>query len=237
MRNTLAILLLCVIASFFGLGVHGILTYQAPSHLREEMVATVLIVTDRDSIGSGVVVSSQGYILTCYHVVEDTSQLTIHFLNSDTAFEAQVIDVEPNYDLALIRVDHMPQGTPVASFWDGGTEVDYENLIGEPVWAVGHPEGLYWTMTEGIVSQVRKLGSNPFLFFIQTSAAINPGNSGGGLFNNKGEVIGIVSRMLSATEQNAGLNFAIPSKYCLWFISRLNRKSLPPVEHQSALPH
>ncbi len=155
--------------------------------------------------GSGVIVSSDGYIMTNNHVVEGAEELTV-ILPDKRRFKAKIIGTDPRTDLALIKIDAM--GLPPLPWGDSG-----KLRVGELVLAVGSPFGLTQTVTMGIVSAVGRanMGIVDYEDFIQTDAAINPGNSGGALVNLKGELIGIPSAIFSQTGGYMGIGFAIPS--------------------------
>lgn len=155
--------------------------------------------------GSGVIISSDGYILTNNHVAGSADQIKVK-LADGREFKARVIGKDAETDLAVIKIDE--QNLPFARLGDSD-KVEQ----GEWVIALGSPFGLQQTMTAGIVSAVgRDLGaSSQFTNFIQTDASINPGNSGGPLINMEGEVIGINSMIFSQTGTSEGIGFAIPS--------------------------
>jgi Do/DeqQ family serine protease len=157
-------------------------------------------------LGSGVVVSSDGYILTNNHVVEGSDKIHIDLTDGRT-LEAKVIGTDKASDLALVKVN--ATGLPVASLGNSdGAQ------IGDVVLAIGNPLGVGQTVTMGIVSaKGRSTGSGDggYQDFLQTDAPINHGNSGGALVNTKGEVIGINAEMLSPVDANIGIGFAIPS--------------------------
>ncbi|SFE65653.1 DegQ family serine endoprotease [Nitrosomonas sp. Nm166] len=155
------------------------------------------------SLGSGFVISSDGYILTNAHVVEAADEITVR-LNDKREFVAEVIGTDRKTDIALIKINaaelpRVTQGNP-------------DNLrVGEWVVAIGSPFGFEHSVTAGIVSaKGRSLAQENYVPFIQTDVAINPGNSGGPLFNMKGEVVGINSQIYSRTGGFMGLSFAIP---------------------------
>lgn len=155
------------------------------------------------SLGSGFIISSDGYILTNAHVVETADEITVK-LNDKREFVAEVIGTDQKTDIALIKINatelpKVTQGNP-------------ENLrVGEWVIAIGSPFGFEHSVTAGIVSaKGRSLAQENYVPFIQTDVAINPGNSGGPLFNMKGEVVGINSQIYSQTGGFMGLSFAIP---------------------------
>jgi len=155
------------------------------------------------SLGSGFIISKDGYILTNAHVVESANEITVK-LTDKREFSAEVIGTDRKTDVALIKIeaDDLPmvtQGNP-------------DRLkVGEWVIAIGSPFGFESTVTAGIVSaKGRSLAQESFVPFIQTDVAINPGNSGGPLFNMQGEVVGINSQIYSRTGGFMGLSFAIP---------------------------
>ncbi len=155
------------------------------------------------SLGSGFIISSDGYILTNAHVVETADEITVK-LNDKREFVAEIIGTDRKTDIALIKISAsdlpvVAQGNP-------------ENLkVGEWVIAIGSPFGFEHSVTAGIVSaKGRSLAQENYVPFIQTDVAINPGNSGGPLFNMKGEVVGINSQIYSRTGGFMGLSFAIP---------------------------
>ncbi len=154
-------------------------------------------------LGSGVIVSSDGYILTNNHVVGHADEIHVTLLDK-REFTAKVIGKDPKTDLALIKID-TNQPLPAASLGDSNV-----TEVGDWVMAIGSPFGFNLTVTSGIVSaKGRALGGN-YDNFIQTDASINPGNSGGPLFNTDGQVIGINTAIYSSTGSNAGIGFAIP---------------------------
>ncbi len=159
--------------------------------------------SDPKSMGSGFIISSDGYILTNAHVVETADEITVK-LNDKREFVAEIIGTDRKTDIALIKINatdlpKVTQGNP-------------ENLkVGEWVIAIGSPFGFEHSVTAGIVSaKGRSLAQENYVPFIQTDVAINPGNSGGPLFNMKGEVVGINSQIYSRTGGFMGLSFAIP---------------------------
>ncbi len=156
------------------------------------------------SLGSGFIISKDGYILTNNHVVSNVDKVTVK-LNDGTEFEAEIVGTDPQTDIALLKIET-----------DGNLQTikigDSNNLsVGEWVIAIGSPFGFEQTVTAGIISALnRRLPRENYVPFIQTDAAVNPGNSGGPLMNLKGEVIGINSQIFSRTGNFAGLSFAIP---------------------------
>ncbi len=156
-------------------------------------------------LGSGVIVSPDGYILTNYHVVGHADEIHVRLLDK-REFTAKVVGKDAKTDLALIKIKiDTKQPLPVATLGDSNAAE-----VGDWVVAIGSPFGFNSTVTAGIISaKGRALGGN-YDDFIQTDASINPGNSGGPLFNTKGQVIGINTAIYSSTGSNAGIGFAIP---------------------------
>jgi len=155
------------------------------------------------SLGSGFIVSSDGYILTNAHVVNDADEIIVK-LTDKRELKAKLIGIDRRSDVAVVKIDatNLPKVTV--------GDPDALN-VGEWVVAIGSPFGLENTVTAGIVSaKGRSLPQENYVPFIQTDAAINPGNSGGPLFNMKGEVVGINSQIFSRSGGYMGLSFAIP---------------------------
>ena len=156
------------------------------------------------SLGSGVIVSPDGYILTNHHVVEAADQIEIALSDGRKA-KAHLIGSDPETDLAVIKID-LPGNLPAITF--GHPEQAH---VGDLVLAIGNPFGVGETVTMGIVSALKRnhLGINTFENFIQTDAAINPGNSGGALVDVNGNLIGINSAIYSPNGGSLGIGFAI----------------------------
>jgi serine protease Do len=153
------------------------------------------------SLGSGFVISADGFILTNAHVVDGADEIKVR-LSDGRTFTATVKGVDAKLDLALLKIESGDQ-LPVARLGDSGTL-----KVGEWVMAIGNPFGLEQTVTVGIVSaKGRVIGAGPYDDFIQTDASINPGNSGGPLFNTAGEVVGINTAIVASGQ---GIGFAIP---------------------------
>ena len=156
------------------------------------------------SLGSGVIVSSDGYILTNNHVIRNADKIKV-LLSDKREFIGKVIGNDPKTDLSVIKID----ADNLSSLTLGNSD---ELKVGELVLAVGNPFGLNQTITMGIVSAVGRanVGIADYEDFIQTDAAINPGNSGGALVNVKGELVGINTAIFSTTGGYQGIGFAIP---------------------------
>lgn len=155
------------------------------------------------SLGSGFIISADGYILTNAHVIEGAEEVTVR-LTDKREYKAKVIGADRRTDVALIKID--ASGLPMVRVGDPN-----KLKVGEWVVAIGSPFGFENTVTKGIVSaKGRSLPQENFVPFIQTDVAVNPGNSGGPLFNMRGEVVGINSQIYSRTGGFMGLSFAIP---------------------------
>lgn len=178
---------------FFGFGNPG-------GGTRQQQIQT----PKRQATGSGVIISSDGYIVTNNHVVEGADELTVT-LNDNREFSARIVGTDKNTDLALIKVN--AKDLPYLAVGSS------DNLkVGEWVIAVGNPYNLTNTVTAGIVSaKSRGLTGNGIESFIQTDAAINQGNSGGALVNTRGELVGINAMLYSQTGAYSGYGFAIPT--------------------------
>jgi serine protease Do len=158
---------------------------------------------ESQSLGSGFIISTDGYVLTNAHVVESADEITVK-LNDKREFKAKVIGSDRKTDIALLKID--ATGLPAVRVGDPD-----KLKVGEWVIAIGSPFGFESTVTAGIVSaKGRSLPQENFVPFIQTDVAVNPGNSGGPLFNLRGEVVGVNSQIYSRTGGFMGLSFAIP---------------------------
>ena len=156
-----------------------------------------------NSLGSGFIISADGYVMTNAHVVEAADEITVK-LSDKREYKAKVIGADRRTDIALLKIE--ASGLPAVKFGDPN-----KLKVGEWVVAIGSPFGFENTVTAGIVSaKGRSLPQENFVPFIQTDAAVNPGNSGGPLFNLRGEVVGINSQIYSRTGGFMGLSFAIP---------------------------
>lgn len=157
------------------------------------------------SLGSGILISKDGEILTNYHVVRYADTIKVKMADQ-TEHEARLIGKDERTDLALIKIRRSGGNLPFAKLGVSG-QLD----VGDWVMAIGNPFGLEHTVTAGIVSaKGRVIGAGPYDNFIQTDASINPGNSGGPLINSAGEVVGVNSAIFSQSGGNVGIGFAIP---------------------------
>ena len=157
------------------------------------------------SLGSGVIVSDDGYIVTNNHVIEKAQEIKV-LLSNKKDYTAKLIGADPKTDIAVIKID--AKGLPALPWGDSN-----KLKVGEIVFAIGNPFGLNQTVTMGMISAVGRanVGIADYEDFIQTDAAINPGNSGGALINARGELIGINTAILSRTGGYQGIGFAVPS--------------------------
>jgi S1-C subfamily serine protease len=177
-----------------------------------------VLVREEDSLvllgaGSGFVIDAEGHIVTNNHVVEQADAVKVTFSGGSVA-DAQILGRDPYSDLAVIKVDTLPEGLTPLELGDSS-----KLQVGQRVIAIGNPFGLEGTMTTGVVSAVGRtlatqqsgMGSFSIPEVIQTDAAINPGNSGGPLLDSEGKVVGVNTAIRSLTGTNSGVGFAIPA--------------------------
>ena len=162
---------------------------------------------NENSLGSGVIVRADGYILTNNHVIAQAEHIVVA-LHDGRRAEAKVIGTDPDTDLAVIKIEL--DKLPVLPFKLSGNEV------GDVVLAIGNPFGVGQTVTQGIISATGRsdLGINTYEDFVQTDAAINPGNSGGALIDVAGNLIGVNTAIFSQSGGSLGIGFAIPAQIC-----------------------
>jgi serine protease Do len=166
------------------------------------------------ALGSGVVISSDGYILTNNHVIENAKDIQVA-LNDGRSFTAKLVGTDPQTDVSLLKIE--ANNLPALTLADSDAVE-----IGDVVLAIGNPFGIGQTVTEGIVSaKDRMTEGDKDEDFIQTDAAINPGNSGGALVDTQGRLVGINTSILSRTGGNQGIGFAVPSNLCRWVVDSL----------------
>lgn len=159
------------------------------------------------SLGSGVIISKDGYIVTNNHVIDGADKITVSLpSNPKKEYDAKLIGKDPRSDLAVIKINQ--NNLPYAKLGNSN-----ELLVGDIVFAIGNPFGVGESVTQGIISALNKsnVGINDYENFIQTDAPINPGNSGGALVDSRGALIGINTAIISRTGGNHGIGFAIPS--------------------------
>jgi len=156
---------------------------------------------------SGVVIDDVGHILTNFHCVYNQNYLRLYYYDADDweNYEVNVIGLDPLADLALIRVIGKEESMPYLEFAEDAGKIKE----GTDVFALGHPMGMAWTVTKGIVSSTERYARHPFVKAIQTDSAINKGNSGGPLMNMRGEIVGINALIISRISESAGVGLAI----------------------------
>jgi S1-C subfamily serine protease len=157
-----------------------------------------------DFMGSGIIISNDGYIITNLHVIEGTSIIEVE-LDDGHVYPASLIGFDERSDLAVIKISSMDALKPIEVSNSSSVQ------IGDQVIAIGNAFGLGKTFTSGIISATGRDYGNPYLELIQTDAAINPGNSGGALINHKGNLIGMNTKIFSQTGSYAGIGFALPA--------------------------
>ncbi len=171
------------------------------------------------ALGSGFIISEDGYIVTNYHVISKADEIKVILEGGKKTYSAKVIGTDPETDLALLKID-AKEPLPYLKFGDSD-----KVKPGQWVIAIGNPFGLDHTVTAGIISaKGRVIGAGPYDNFLQTDASINPGNSGGPLLNMKGEVIGINTAIIASGQ---GIGFAIPSNMAKKVIEQLKKYGKP----------
>ncbi len=181
------------------------------------------------SLGSGIVISSDGYILTNNHVVENASKIRVTFLG-DKEYEAEIIGTDPPTDVALIKID--AENLPIVHIGDSD-----KLRVGDQVMAIGNPFGVGQTVTLGIVSALgRNIGLMDYSDLIQTDASINPGNSGGALVNMQGRLVGMNAAILSRSGGSQGIGFAIPTSMAMRIVDSLKETGTVQRAYLGVLP-
>ena len=168
----------------------------------------------RNAVGSGVIFSKEGHIVTNTHILTNASSVFVEFNDGEIA-EAILIGADKYSDIAVLKITGFEDLNPIDS-------AESSNIrIGDEVLAIGNPFGVGKTVTSGIISATGRDYGNPYLELLQTDAAINPGNSGGALLNEEGNLIGINSSIYSKTGTYSGIGFAIPSEKVIQVASEL----------------
>ena len=162
----------------------------------------------QNSLGSGVIVSDDGVIVTNSHVVKDADELLV-VLSDRREFPAELILEDERTDLAVLRINAESEPLPTVQYGD-----TRDTEVGDIVLAIGNPFGVGQTVTSGIISATARtdVGVSDYSFFLQTDAAVNPGNSGGALVNTKGELVGVNTAIFSRSGGSNGIGFAIPAE-------------------------
>jgi len=167
-----------------------------------------------DNIGSGVIFSKDGYIVTNTHIIGINKLIRVK-LNSGEEFEANIIGSDVNADIAVLKINTDKKLKPI------NISNSDDIKVGDKVLAIGNPYGIGISVSGGIISATGRDYGNPYLELIQTDAAINPGNSGGALINENGNLIGINTKIFSRTGAYQGLGFAIPSNNIVQIASEI----------------
>ena len=169
---------------------------------------------NRNAVGSGVIFSKEGHIVTNTHILNNASSVFVEF-NDGELTEAILIGADKYSDIAVLKINGFEDLNPIES-------AESNNIkVGDEVLAIGNPFGVGKTVTSGIISATGRDYGNPYLELLQTDAAINPGNSGGALLNERGNLIGINSSIYSKTGTYSGIGFAIPSEKVIQVASEL----------------
>lgn len=170
----------------------------------------------REGMGSGVILTSDGYLVTNNHVIDGATEIKVSLPNDKKTYDAEVVGADPKTDLAVLKID--ATDLPTISVADSSVM-----KVGDTVLAIGNPFGLSQTVTSGIVSALGRSNMSivDYENFIQTNASINPGNSGGALVDNKGRLVGINTAILSRTGGNVGIGFAIPINMVVNIVDQL----------------
>jgi S1-C subfamily serine protease len=190
----------------------------------DKSIASVVMITstnnsmyskNKNDIGSGVIFSEDGYIVTNLHIL-NSQQINVS-LNNGKNYPAKIIGIDKNADIAVIKISAEEDLNPI-------NIADSNSLkVGDRVLAIGNPYGIGISVSNGIISATGRDYGNPYLELIQTDAAINPGNSGGALINENGNLIGINSKIYSNTGAYQGIGFAIPSNVVVQIATQLIR--------------
>ena len=204
--------LLCFsILIFCGVSVQAI-TKEVIEEVRRSVVLLSLNtlknppVDARNALCSGTVINEQGHILTNFHCVYNQKTLNMYYWDENDwrEYQVKIIGKDPLADLALLEVIGLERKVPYLKFAE-----DEGIYPGAEVFAFGHPMGMAWSLSKGIISSRERYARHPYINSIQIDAAINKGNSGGPVFNEKGEIVGIATLMVSRTNQNAGVGLAV----------------------------
>ena len=170
---------------------------------------------NKNGIGSGVIFSNEGYIVTNLHIL-NSQNINVKLYNGKN-YPASIIGIDKNADIAVLKISTEDELKPI-------NISDSDNLkVGDRVLAIGNPYGIGISVSNGIISATGRDYGNPYLQLIQTDAAINPGNSGGALINENGNLIGINSKIFSSTGAYQGIGFAIPSNLVVQIATQLIR--------------
>jgi len=212
MEKLRRVLLLCFsILIFFGVSAQAI-TKEVIEEVKKSVVLLSLNklknppVDARNALCSGTVINEKGHILTNFHCVYKQKTINMYYWDEDDWHEytVKVIGEDPLADLVVLEVIGLKRKVPYLKF--ARKEDIYSGI---EVFALGHPMGMAWSLSKGIISSTERYARHPYIKSVQVDAAINKGNSGGPVFNDKGEIIGIATLMISKNDQNAGVGIAI----------------------------
>ena len=209
----LFVLLCFSMLTFFGVSVQAI-TKEIVEEVRKSVVLLSVSqlenppVNSRNSLCSGVAVNEKGHILTNFHCIYKQKTIMLYYWSEDdwAEYRVKVIGEDPLADLALLEVIGLERKVPYLKFAKDG-----DTYPGTEIFALGHPMGMAWSLSKGIVSSIDRHARHPYIKSIQVDAAINKGNSGGPIFNHNGEIVGIASLIVSRIDQNAGVGIAVRS--------------------------
>ena len=212
MEKLRRVLLLCFsILIFCGVSVQAI-TKQVIEEVRKSVVLLSLnklenpSVDTRNALCSGTVINEQGHILTNFHCVYEQKTMNMYYWDEDDwrEYKVKIIGKDPLADLVVLEVIGLKRKVPYLKF-----AKDEDIHLGVEVFAFGHPMGMAWSLSKGIISSTERYARHPYIKSIQIDAAINKGNSGGPVINEEGKIVGIASLLVSRTNQNAGVGIAI----------------------------
>ena len=212
MEKLMRVFLLCFSILIFFSGQTQAITKEVVEQVRKSVVLLSINklenppVDARNGLCSGAVINEQGHILTNFHCVYEQKTLLMYYWDEEDwhEYKVEVIGIDPLADLAVLKVIGLKRKVPYLKF------ADNEGIYpGAEVFALGHPMGMAWSLSKGIISSIERYARHPYVKSIQIDAAINKGNSGGPVINEKGEVVGIASLLVSRTSQNAGVGIAI----------------------------
>lgn len=217
--NIKAAVIVCLTALCF------VVAYEAKAEIDTEIIeysrdATVLIGGDQGGMGSGIILTPDGLVLTNYHVIHRSEELRVWFydLHNNNYYHAEIVGIDPIADLALIQMK-VPDHLKPLKFLEMETET-WD--VGEEVMAIGHPMGIQWTVSLGHLANLERFGKiTPYVNTIQHSAEIHQGNSGGPLINRHGRVVGVNTYLLLPNKQWSGIAYAIKSDLVKWSIGQM----------------
>jgi len=163
--------------------------------------------TTQNAVCSGVIVDEQGHVITNYHCVHNQKSIILYYYDRKDwgEYKIKIVGTDPLADLALLKIIDSDKKLTPLKFAKNTEKIE----VGTDVFALGHPMGMAWTVTKGIISSNERYARHPFVHALQTDAAINKGNSGGPLMNMQGEIVGINALIISRISENAGIGLAI----------------------------